>query len=318
MNADRRRPGGPRPARIALVPDAFIAAVVALAAAGALVAPSIARGQSPDGATRVAAQILPSVRSIRPGEPFDVAIRLVVPSGWHIYWKNPGEIGVPTAVEWDLPAGFRVGPIRWPHPRREVVDGGLVTHVLDDDEVVLTATVRPPGGLTDGETATVAVDLRWGVCRDVCVPERTRLSIPLPVDRRSPQPHPRGSAVAATAASRTARTLPEWGLRASRDGDDVRIRLEPPAGRSTPRGPLVFFPDAPGQPATVATLDRTDDGAATVRIPVEGTARDAAGWLRGVLVAASGWDPAGRHRAARIELPVADERASGGHDRTRR
>ena len=37
--------------------------------------------------------------------------------GWHTYWQNPGDSGLPTTLEWKLPAGVEAGPIEWPAPR---------------------------------------------------------------------------------------------------------------------------------------------------------------------------------------------------------
>ena len=39
------------------------------------------------------------------GKTVTVALRLIPVSGWHIYWKNPGDSGLPPSVTWKLPAG---------------------------------------------------------------------------------------------------------------------------------------------------------------------------------------------------------------------
>ena len=65
----------------------------------------------------VKAELIAREQSVRPGQPFLVAVRLMMDEGWHTYWKNPGDAGIPTAVAWEVPAGFSAGPIRWPVPR---------------------------------------------------------------------------------------------------------------------------------------------------------------------------------------------------------
>ena len=39
------------------------------------------------------------VESIQPGQPFWVALRLKMDPGWHTYWKNPGDSGLPTKIQ---------------------------------------------------------------------------------------------------------------------------------------------------------------------------------------------------------------------------
>ena len=39
------------------------------------------------------------------------------PEGWHSYWKNPGDTGIPTEIDWQMPEGFHVGELRWPTPK---------------------------------------------------------------------------------------------------------------------------------------------------------------------------------------------------------
>ena len=48
--------------------------------------------------------------SIRPGQPFRVGLQMKIDSGWHTYWKNPGDAGLPTRLTWTLPEGFAAGP----------------------------------------------------------------------------------------------------------------------------------------------------------------------------------------------------------------
>jgi hypothetical protein len=66
----------------------------------------------------VEAELVSAVRSIEPGKPFTVALRLQHDEYWHTYWKNPGDSGMATAIEWTLPEGFSAGPIQWPTPQR--------------------------------------------------------------------------------------------------------------------------------------------------------------------------------------------------------
>ena len=56
--------------------------------------------------------------SVQPGRPFQVGLRMKLKRGWHTYWKQPGDAGMPLRIEWTLPSEFRPGPIEWPAPER--------------------------------------------------------------------------------------------------------------------------------------------------------------------------------------------------------
>jgi len=55
--------------------------------------------------------------SIEPGSTFWVRIELNHEAGWHTYWKNPGDVGAATTIEWNLPVGFHVKETKWPSPK---------------------------------------------------------------------------------------------------------------------------------------------------------------------------------------------------------
>ena len=61
--------------------------------------------------------------SIAPGETLWVDLRLAVKPGWHVYWRNPGDSGLPTAIDWKLPSGFSAGQINWPVPEHFAQNG---------------------------------------------------------------------------------------------------------------------------------------------------------------------------------------------------
>ena len=48
---------------------------------------------------------------IEPGKPVWVGLQLAHQPEWHSYWKNSGDSGLPTKLEWKLPAGVLAGEI---------------------------------------------------------------------------------------------------------------------------------------------------------------------------------------------------------------
>ena len=89
----------------------------ALLAASFLGVP-LAAQQGEDPSPHSDARLVSELAAIRPGESFTVAVHLTMDAGWHSYWRNPGDAGGETVIEWTLPDGFTAGAIQWPHPHR--------------------------------------------------------------------------------------------------------------------------------------------------------------------------------------------------------
>jgi thiol:disulfide interchange protein DsbD len=125
----------------------------------------------------VRAELISEVAEVKAGEPFWVALRQTLRPHWHTYWKNPGDSGLPTEINWTLPAGVKADPIVWPVPT--LIDVGGVTNYGFQDDVLLLVKITPPADLA-GPLALVA-SANWLVCDDVCIPEDGKFSLSLPV-----------------------------------------------------------------------------------------------------------------------------------------
>ncbi|HET6520993.1 MAG TPA: protein-disulfide reductase DsbD domain-containing protein, partial [Geminicoccaceae bacterium] len=117
--------------------------------------------------------------------PFWVALRLRMAEGWHTYWRNPGDSGLPTTIEWTLPEGFEASEIVWPHPER-LPFGPLVNYGYEGQVGLLTRITPPDGLATGGSPVTLAARADWLVCAEVCIPEGADLALTLPVTPGEP------------------------------------------------------------------------------------------------------------------------------------
>src|SRR3954469_14132689 len=81
----------------------------------------------------VAAKLLVDTSGIEPGKPFTVGVVLTIKPGWHVYWKNPGQTGIATSVDFAVPAGFTVGDLQFPVPERFELPGGLISFGYHDE-----------------------------------------------------------------------------------------------------------------------------------------------------------------------------------------
>jgi DsbC/DsbD-like thiol-disulfide interchange protein/cytochrome c biogenesis protein CcdA len=121
--------------------------------------------------------------SAPPGGEVELAIHMRPAPGWHGYWLNPGDAGLPMDVQWQLPKGFAVGPLRYPVPTRLTV-AGLMNYVFERDYAVLVRLKVPADARG---TVPVRAAARWLACTDkICVPEHGELSLDLPVGTAAP------------------------------------------------------------------------------------------------------------------------------------
>jgi DsbC/DsbD-like thiol-disulfide interchange protein/cytochrome c biogenesis protein CcdA len=113
-----------------------------------------------------------------PGGEVELAILMHTKPGWHGYWLNPGDAGLPMEVDWQLPSGFSVGPLRYPVPTRLTV-AGIMNYVYEDDYAILVRLKVPAGA---GGMVPIRASARWLACTDkICVPEQGEFALNLPI-----------------------------------------------------------------------------------------------------------------------------------------
>jgi DsbC/DsbD-like thiol-disulfide interchange protein/cytochrome c biogenesis protein CcdA len=118
-----------------------------------------------------------------PGGEVELAIHMRPAAGWHGYWQNPGDAGLPMDVQWQLPPGFSAGALRYPVPTRLSV-AGLMNYVYERDYALLVGLKVPKDA---HGTVPVRAQAHWLACTDkVCVPEQGELSLDLPVGSGTP------------------------------------------------------------------------------------------------------------------------------------
>ena len=281
-----------RPRRLALL------AVAALAVAGAVSA-------APVRTAHVEAELVPAATALTPGTPLTVALRLKMQKGWHTYWQNPGESGLPTTLAWKLPAGLTAGPIQWPPPQALPV-GPLVNYGYEG-EVLLLTDIAATSAVSSAGPATLQARADWLVCREICIPEGADLALTLPIAPQSSAAPHWGETIARTRAS-LPRPLAGWTVAAIGKGPQVEVALTPDADRGDP-GEIRFFPFAEGKIEPSAPQTLTRDGA-TLRLMLPVASQRAGEFTRvaGVLTASKGF---GASAAASIDVPLAGSIVAG-------
>lgn len=182
-------------------------------------APAEAQAETPKNL--VQAELIADAETVERGKPFQVGVLLKVKPDWYVYWKHPGEAGMATAVEFDVPDGYTVGPLAWPRPS-EFEAPGEITSYGYKDEVLLTATVTPP---EDGQAAgpvPVSAHVSWLACKEKCIPGDARLDLQIHTVEDPADAKPAHAELFETWAERTPPPAPKLTL-ADQDGNEVAL-----------------------------------------------------------------------------------------------
>jgi thiol:disulfide interchange protein DsbD len=181
-----------------------------------------------DEASHVEVELIGEHVALAPGQSFELGILLRHEPHWHTYWVNPGDSGLPTTLAWTLPPGLKAQEIAWPMPKRFDV-GGLYNFGYDG-EVVLPVAVSVPADAAPGAEAHLAVDAKWLVCREECIPGRKTLTLDLPIAAATDPPKPDGRWTMQFSRARLA--LPQataWKATSAADGDRIVVTLHGPS-----------------------------------------------------------------------------------------
>jgi DsbC/DsbD-like thiol-disulfide interchange protein/cytochrome c biogenesis protein CcdA len=146
----------------------------------ALLAAPLARAQGVFGPDElhIAAGLATESRAPAPGQTTQIAFAMAPQPGWHGYWENPGDAGLGMTVEWTLPKGVAVGPLRYPVPRTLLI-AGLMNHVYEGPYGIL-ASLTLAKDITPGTPLPIRAKADWLACTDkVCVPQSARLALDL-------------------------------------------------------------------------------------------------------------------------------------------
>lgn len=138
------------------------------------------------------AEIITSFTTIKPGDSFWVAIKISLNPGWHTYWINPGDAGLPPQVNWVLPKNFKVSSLIFMAPKR-LVNNGLVSFGYENETYLLAQITAPASN--NAEKISIKAKLNWLICKDSCIPQETNLHFDLNVDPKASQRNPEGTVI---------------------------------------------------------------------------------------------------------------------------
>jgi thiol:disulfide interchange protein len=218
--------------------------------------------------------------SVAPGGTLWTDLHLAIAPGWHIYWKNPGDSGLPTELDWALPAGFTAGAIEWPVPERFSL--GPIANYGYAGSADLLVPLTAPAGLAADAKPHLAATVKYLVCSEICIPGEAQVSLDPAVGSGTPDP---AEAARFAAARRALPIAAPFAAQFVAEKGDLRL-IVPPGALGNIGNPIgEFFPNADNaiDHSAAEKIERRDGGLQLVLAKATGPTAAVPKTLDGVL-----------------------------------
>ena len=101
--------------------------------------------------------------------------------GWKIYWRSPGDAGLPPRLNWSGSRNIAGSDIRWPAPERFELFGFDTFGYGGTVVLPIEAKLEHPGALVD-----LRLGVEYLVCEKICIPYEASLKLDLPAGAARP------------------------------------------------------------------------------------------------------------------------------------
>ena len=128
--------------------------------------------------------------SKRPFGTGRIGIKFIIKQGWHIYWQNSGDSGLPTTVEWNPNENLLIHSQRWPTPfiikevsidenneKHELTTFGYTNKVIPLFNAQLIDHKKE---ISNFLPITLEAHLSWIACKEMCIAGSTEISRTFP------------------------------------------------------------------------------------------------------------------------------------------
>ncbi|MBS4165196.1 Uncharacterized protein NEOC65_000245 [Neochlamydia sp. AcF65] len=193
-----------------------------------------------DSSLPIKAYVHSETINFRAAEPFWIKVSLTIAPSWNIYWKNPGDTGMPVSIIWELPPGFKADELQWPYPQR--FESPSFIGFGYENEVHFLCRIFPPEHLSHSEIYKFKATIKYLACSDsACLPGETNVQMNLTPTSFSPVIDKSLTAVFEQAR----RLLPKTNgnFTAKRVNDLIELTLPSPLKHGEKIINIYFFPE---------------------------------------------------------------------------
>lgn len=219
---------------------------------GEAATPPASRAQA--STPQVQATLLATQANVVPGDTLTLGVRLAIQPHWHTYWRNPGDSGTVTTIDWAFSGPAEAGDIQWPLPDRFKM--GPIVNYGYADQVTLPVPVHISSAVQVGEVLQAQAVVDWLVCKEECIPQQVTLALSLPVVAASQRQLLAQPDITAALASQPQPA--DWPVRVLQRGQALTLQLDAPALKQAGVSDVWFYPDDWGVIAQSQAQLKTD------------------------------------------------------------
>ena len=104
-----------------------------------------------------------------------IGLEFKLEPGWKIYWRQPGDSGLPPELDFSSSKNLSSYEIKWPYPIKELEAANILTNIYKDNVIIpLKISV-----IDKSKTLYLDAALSFQVCKDICIPLETSLFLKL-------------------------------------------------------------------------------------------------------------------------------------------
>lgn len=112
--------------------------------------------------------------TVASGESTWLAIGIEPKKGWHTYWTNPGDAGLATTVEWNLPKGLSINDTLWQIP--EIIEtDNIISYGFHRKHYIFYKLVFPDN--LENQNCEISATVKWLACKEKCLPGKDTVKL---------------------------------------------------------------------------------------------------------------------------------------------
>ena len=251
-------------------------------------------------------ELISEQSSVAPGDTFWIGIRMDMRDGWYVYYRNPGDSGLPMTVNWTHDGDYDISDIYWPYPKWKDVPGGLTSYAYEDSILYMMEAVAPED-LNPGDKITLKAETDYLICEDVCIPEYADLEMTIPITDASEFNEAWGPYFSQT-RHRLPATLTYWQATAKSDDSTATLKLTTDAFGIPDYTSVIYYANVAGQIENGADQPITISGdTLTLQLQKSTYKSGEIDSLTGIVYNEQGWDESGRIKAMTISVSTGKE-----------
>lgn len=251
-------------------------------------------------------ELISEQSAIVPGETFWIGVQMDIDEGWYVYYRNPGDSGMPLTLNWTHEKDFNISDIKWPYPKWKDIPGDLTSYAYQDSMLYMMEATAPED-LEPGDQTTLTVEADWLICEKVCIPEYGDLELTLNVAER-PEFNEDVLPLFSEMREKLPADLDYWQAFADVKNDTVTLKLTTDAFEIPEYSNIIYFANEQGEIENGADQPfAVENDTLSMKLQKSVYKSDDIQRVWGLVYNEEGWDESGRIKAMTVDINLGGE-----------